>query len=183
MQPEIGAKTMKQYRDVIIEKMIFCSGILAIVFVCLIFGFLLKEGLAFFKEYGMVKFVFGRFWYPASSPAEFGILSLTVGSLFVTIGAACIAIPLGVMAALYISEVAPPSLRDILKSGVELLAAIPSVVIGFVGLVTLVPLVRTFFDVPDRIDRFLRFYYAGFHGDADHSFDLRGCDKGGSMAV
>jgi phosphate ABC transporter, permease protein PstC len=140
--------------DTIIETVIFICGILAIVFVVLIFGFLLKEGFSFFKEFGIIKFVAGKFWYPTSDPAQFGILSLIVGSLFVTVGACIIAVPLGVMAALYISEIAPKGLRDILKSFVELMAAIPSVVIGFVGMVTLVPLVRTLFDIPTGLTAF-----------------------------
>lgn len=145
---------MRKIVDTIIETVIFLCGILAIVFVVLIFGFLLKEGFLFFKEVGIIKFVAGKFWYPTSDPAQFGILPLIVGSVFVTLGACIIAVPLGVMAALYISEIAPKGLRDILKSFVELMAAIPSVVIGFVGMVTLVPLVRTLFDIPTGLTAF-----------------------------
>ncbi|AKL98027.1 phosphate ABC transporter permease subunit PstC [Endomicrobium proavitum] len=140
--------------DAIIEKIIFVCGILAIVFVVLIFGFLLKEGLGFFQDFGIIKFIAGKFWYPSSSPAQFGILPLIMGSLLVTVGACVIAVPIGVMAALYISEIAPKGVKDVLKSIVELMAAIPSVVIGFVGLVTLVPLVRTLFDVPTGLTAF-----------------------------
>ncbi|MDR1196056.1 MAG: phosphate ABC transporter permease subunit PstC [Endomicrobium sp.] len=140
--------------DSIIEKIIFICGILAIIFVILIFGFLLKEGFSFFKECGITKFILGKFWYPTSDPAQFGILPLIIGSLFVTVGACIIAVPLGVMAALYISEIAPQAIKDILKSFVELMAAIPSVVIGFVGMVTLVPLVRTLFGVPTGLTAF-----------------------------
>ncbi|MCL1972481.1 MAG: phosphate ABC transporter permease subunit PstC [Endomicrobia bacterium] len=145
---------MRRIIDFTIEKIIFLCGILSIVFVVLIFGFLLKEGFAFFKDYNIVNFVSGKFWYPTSDPAQFGILSLIVGSLFVTVGATIIAVPLGVMSALYISEIAPKGVRDVLKSFVELMAAIPSVVIGFVGMVTLVPLVRTLFDLPTGLTAF-----------------------------
>jgi phosphate transport system permease protein len=145
---------MRKVIDTIIETVIFICGILAIIFVVLIFGFLLKEGFSFFKEFGIIKFVAGKLWYPTSDPAQFGILSLIVGSIFVTVGACIIAVPLGVMAALYISEIAPKGLRDVLKSFVELMAAIPSVVIGFVGMVTLVPLVRTLFGVPTGLTAF-----------------------------
>ena len=145
---------MRKIIDTLIEAVIFICGILAIVFVSLIFGFLLKEGFSFFKEFGIVKFIGGKLWYPTSEPAQFGIVSLIVGSLIVTIGACIIAVPLGVMAALYISEIAPKGVRDILKSFVELMAAIPSVVIGFVGMVTLVPLVRILFDVPTGLTAF-----------------------------
>ena len=140
--------------DTIIEKIIFLCGIIAIVFVVLIFGFLLKEGFYFFKEYGVFKFIFGKYWYPSSDPAVFGVFSLIIGSLLVTLGAAIIAVPLGVMTALFISELAPKGIRDILKSIVELMAAIPSVVLGFVGMVTLVPLIRTTFNIPTGLTAF-----------------------------
>ncbi|MDR3113330.1 MAG: phosphate ABC transporter permease subunit PstC [Endomicrobium sp.] len=140
--------------DFIIEKIIFLCGILSVIFVILIFGFLLKEGLSFFKDYDILKFAFGKLWYPSSEPAQFGILALIVGSIYVTAGACLIAVPLGVAAALYISEIAPAGVRDVLKSCVELMAAVPSVVIGFVGMVTLVPFVRTLFDIPTGLTAF-----------------------------
>jgi phosphate transport system permease protein len=145
---------MRKTLDSIIETIIFICGMLSIVFVVLIFGFLFKEGFAFFKEFGVISFITGELWYPTSDPPKFGILSLIAGSLFVTAGACAIAVPIGVMSALYISEVAPKGLRDVLKSFVELMAAIPSVVIGFVGMVTLVPLVRTTFDIPTGLTAF-----------------------------
>jgi len=144
----------RKITDSIIEKLIFASGIAAIILVSLIFFFLLREGLGFFAQYSIKDFLSGHYWYPTSKPALFGILSLIMGSLFVTIGAAVIAVPVGVMAAFYISEVAPVSVRDILKSGIELLAAIPSVVIGFIGMVTLVPFVRVMFDIPTGLSAF-----------------------------
>jgi phosphate transport system permease protein len=140
--------------DSIMEKVVFICGILTIVFVVLIFGFLFKEGFSFFKEYGIFNFLTGKLWYPTSNPAMYGVLSLIVGSLLVTLGAIAIAVPLGIMAALYIAEIAPSWIRDVLKSGVELMAAIPSVVIGFVGMVTLVPVIRTLFDIPTGLTAF-----------------------------
>ena len=145
---------MRKAIDSIIEAIIFICGILSIVFVVLIFGFLLKEGFAFFREFGVIGFIAGELWYPTSDPPKFGILSLIVGSLMVTAGACVIAVPIGVMSALYISEIAPKGVRDVLKSLVELMAAVPSVVIGFIGMVTLVPLVRTVFDIPTGLTAF-----------------------------
>lgn len=145
---------MRKIVDFIVEKLIFISGLIAMVFVVLIFFFLLKEGLTFFKEYNFSDFITGKFWYPTSTPSKFGILSLIVGSLFVTFGASLIAIPIGVMAAFYIAEVAPSSIKDFLKSGIELLAAVPSVVIGFIGMMTLVPLVRIVFNLPTGLTSF-----------------------------
>ncbi|MFA7075007.1 MAG: phosphate ABC transporter permease subunit PstC [Endomicrobiaceae bacterium] len=145
---------LRKFRDSVIEKIIFICGILSIVFVVLIFGFLFKEGISFFKEYGIFEFLLGKYWYPTSNPASYGVLSLIVGSVLVTFGATIIAVPLGIMTALYISEIAPKGVRDVLKSLVELMAAIPSVVIGFVGMVTLVPLVKTVFGVPTGLTAF-----------------------------
>ena len=148
--------------DYIIEKIIFLCGIIAIVFVVLIFGFLLKEGFAFFKEYGIFNFIFGKYWYPSSNPASYGVFSLIIGSLLVTLGAAIIAVPFGIMTALFIAELAPKGIRDILKSIVELMAAIPSVVLGFVGMVTLVPLVRSVLDIPTGLTAFSGSIVLGF---------------------
>lgn len=148
------AGEFRKTADNLIEKIIFLCGILSIVFVSLIFIFLFKEGISFFTDFSIFKFIGGKFWYPTSSPPQFGILSLIVGSIFVTAGACIIAVPIGIMTALYISEVAPKWARDILKSLVELMAAVPSVVIGFIGMVTLVPLVKTVFNAPTGLTAF-----------------------------
>jgi phosphate transport system permease protein len=140
--------TLRKFREAVIEKTIFASGILSIVIVALIFIFLLKEGLRVFLGVNPLAFLFGRFWYPISEPPQFGVLSLIIGSVFVTLGAALISVPIGVASALYIAEIAPPRMKEILKAGIELLAAIPSVVIGFIGMVTLGPLIKETFNLP-----------------------------------
>ncbi len=139
---------MRRIKEFIIEKLILVCGLASIFFVLLIFLFLLKEGLAVFKTVSPAKFLFGKSWYPISEPAQLGILPLILGSLMVTLGAAVISVPIGVACAIYIAEVAPPKLKEILKSGIELLAAIPSVVLGFIGMVTLVPWVKAIFKLP-----------------------------------
>ena len=101
-----------------------------------------------FREVGVFDFLFGRFWYPISEPPRLGILPLILGSLWVTFGATVISVPLGIACAIFIGEIAPGWLREILKAGVELLAAIPSIVLGFIGLVTLVPIVKKLFGLP-----------------------------------
>lgn len=145
---------MRKITDAIIEAVIFICGILSIVFVILIFGFLFKEGFAFFKVFGVIKFITGQFWHPTSNIALFGIFPLIIGSILVAAGACIIAVPIGIMAALYISEIAPKGVRDVLKSSVELMTAIPSIVIGLVGMVTLVPFVRTVFNIPTGLTAF-----------------------------
>ncbi|MDD5730412.1 MAG: phosphate ABC transporter permease subunit PstC [Candidatus Omnitrophica bacterium] len=140
--------SLRVIKEFIIEKLIFLSGIASIVFVILIFGFLLKEGISFFKGVPLNDFLGGKYWYPISDPPQFGILPLILGSLLVTAGAVIISVPLSIAAAFYISEVAPVKIKDVLKAGVEMLAAIPSVVLGFIGMVTLVPWIKKIFGLP-----------------------------------
>jgi phosphate transport system permease protein len=139
---------LRAAKEFVIEKLIFLSGIASIVFVALIFVFLLKEGIALFKTISPGAFLSGRFWYPISDPPKLGILPLILGSLLVTAGAIVLAVPLGIASAFYIAEIAPRRLRDVLKSLVEILAAIPSVVLGFIGMITLVPFIKKFFNLP-----------------------------------
>ena len=109
---------------------------------------LFKEGTPIFKEAGFLKFIFGRKWYPTHSPADFGILPLILGSLWVTVGASLVCIPLGVGSALYLHEIAGFKQRQFLKPVIELLASIPSVVYGFFGLVVLTPFLQELFNLP-----------------------------------
>lgn len=134
--------------EYLIEKAIILSGIISIIIAGLIFLFLIKEGFAVFKVTGLDDFLLGKKWYPISEPPQFGILPLILGSLLVTVGATVISVPLGIASAVYIAEVAPPKIKEFLKSGVELLAAIPSVVVGFIGVMILVPLVKKMFNLP-----------------------------------
>ena len=140
-------KTLRKITEFIIEHLILLSGILTIIMVCLIFIFLIKESSQLFKTVGLDDFLLGKNWYPISEPARFGILPLILGSFIVTLGAIIISVPLGIACAIYIGEVAPASIREILKPLVELLAAIPSVVLGFIGIITLVPLVKNTFNL------------------------------------
>ena len=139
---------MRRTYERIIESLVFLSALASVLFVLLIFIFLLKEGLMLFRGTGIFDFLLGKRWYPISDPPRFGILPLLLGSLWVTAGATVIAVPLGIAAAIFIGEIAPGWLREVLKGGVELLAAIPSIVLGFIGLVTLVPLVKKIFGIP-----------------------------------
>ncbi|MCX7927825.1 MAG: phosphate ABC transporter permease subunit PstC [Candidatus Omnitrophica bacterium] len=140
--------TLRKLKEFIIEKLILLCGLASIFFVMLIFIFLLKEGLALFKTVKVSNFLLGKSWYPISEPPELGILPLILGSLLVTFGAAIISVPIGVACAVYIAEIAPGKVKEVLKAGIELLAAIPSVVLGFIGMVTLVPWVKKVFNLP-----------------------------------
>ena len=133
---------LKQIKENIIEFFIRASGFLIIAFVALVFLFLLKDSLIFFSQYSLKDFLLGKEWLPISDPEHFGSLPLVIGSLYVTFFAAVIAVPLGVAAAMFIAEAAPRSLKTVLKSSVEILASIPSVVLGFVGIVWLGPIIK-----------------------------------------
>ncbi|RKY39034.1 MAG: phosphate ABC transporter permease subunit PstC [Candidatus Omnitrophota bacterium] len=132
-------------KEKIIESLIRLSGFLIILFVILIFLFLLKDSLSFFKEYPFFKFLTGKMWLPISDNPRFGLLPLLLGSLYVTFFALLICVPLGVASAMFIAEVAPSWLKGILKSLVEILASIPSVVLGFIGIVALGPWIKKTF--------------------------------------
>jgi phosphate transport system permease protein len=100
------------------------------------------------KKIGVSEFLLGKAWYPTSSPvAEFGVLPLILGTLWVSIGAILLALPIGLVTAIYLAEVSGPKFRNILKPLIELLAGIPSVVYGFFGLVVLVPLIQKSFNL------------------------------------
>jgi phosphate transport system permease protein len=129
----------RRWSEVIIEGVIQLAGISAIVIIALIFLFLLREGLPMFLDIPLRQ-LFGTRWYPIED--SYGLAPLLFGSLLVTAGAVMIALPLGVITAIYLGEIAPPWQREILKPIIEVLAGIPSIVLGFLGWVALAPLVQ-----------------------------------------
>ena len=133
------------WREFVITRLIKASGYSAILFVALIFFFLVREGVPAFAETSLSNLLSIR-WYPIED--HFGILPLLTGSLIVTIGAGIVAVPLGIGTAVYISEIAPRWVREILKPLVELLGGLPSVMLGFLGILLLSPFLRTFLNLP-----------------------------------
>ena len=138
----------KKVSESIIELCIKVSGFLVVAFVFLIFLFLLRDALSFFRIESFGRFLFGRKWLPISEPPQFGSLPLLLGSVLVTLGAIVICVPVGIASAMFIAEVAPKSLKHVLKSIVEILASIPSVVLGFIGIVWLGPFLRNTLHLP-----------------------------------
>lgn len=132
-------KTPKNWSEFLITQLIKIAGVSAIIFVAIIFYFLLSEGMPALREVPLSS-LFSTRWYPIEN--YFGILPLIGGSLIVTIGAALIAIPIGIGTAIYISEIASRSAREFLKPLVEMLGGMPSVVLGFLGILILVPYLR-----------------------------------------
>ena len=137
--------------EILLETLVRVAGYSAVVFVALIFVFLMRETLPTFGEIETGD-LFSRRWYPIED--YFGILPLLSGSLVITLGAALIAIPFGLMTAVYIAEIAPRWLRELLKPLVEVLGGIPSVVLGFLGILVLAPLVRRILHVPTGLTAF-----------------------------
>jgi len=133
------------WKEFLLTWIIKISGYSAIVFVGLIFFFLLKEGLPTLTEVSLSN-LFSDRWYPIEE--YYGILPLISGSLVITIGATAIAVPLGIGTAVYISEIAPKWAREILKPLIELLGGLPSVVLGFLGILIFTPNLRVLLDLP-----------------------------------
>lgn len=121
----------------------------SIIALGLIMYFLMSEALPTFTGFnamgekfsgvGITDFIFGSSWKPVSETPQWGILPLIMGSVWVTLISSIIAIPLGIMTAVYLAEIAPNKVREIVKPMVELLASLPSVVIGFFGLAVVAP--------------------------------------------
>ena len=130
-----------RWKEAVIEGLIWAAGMSTIIIVALIFFFLLREGLPAFLDIPLRQF-FGRRWYPIED--IFGMWPLLVGSFLVTIGAVIIAVPLGLTTAIYLGEIAPTWQRELLKPIIEVLAGIPSIVLGFLGWVALAPLIQQF---------------------------------------
>ena len=128
-----------RWGEVLIEGAIRLAAFSSIAIIALIFLFLLREGLPAFLDIPLRQ-LFGVRWYPIEG--MFGLLPLLVGSLIVTVGAVAIALPLGLTTAVYLGEIAPPWLRELLKPVIEVLAGIPSIVLGFLGWIALAPLVQ-----------------------------------------
>ena len=136
-----------------IIKNLFLSFALASIFVLgLIIIFLFMEGVPIFKVVSVKDFLLGQEWYPTYDPPSFGIWPLIVGSFVVTLFSLLIAVPLGILSAVYIAEIAPPIVKELFKPVIELLAGLPSVVLGFFGMAVLAPWLQETFDLPTGLN-------------------------------
>ncbi len=149
---ESGKNRLKKERA--IRAFFFIVALASITTLGLIVLFLFMEGIPIFSKVSINGFIFGEYWYPTDDPADFGIFPLIVASLAVTGVASLISIPLGVLTALYLAEVATAQVREWVKPIVELLAALPSVVIGFFGMVVVAPFLQETFDLPTGLNLF-----------------------------
>jgi phosphate transport system permease protein len=145
---------IRQKKERAIRTFFYVIALASITILSLIVFFLFSEGLPIFGQVSVKGFLFGTYWYPTADPPEFGILPLIVASVAVTAFAGLIAIPLGVMTAIFLAEIASFNVRELVKPIVELLAALPSVVIGFFGMVILAPFLQETFDLPTGLNLF-----------------------------
>lgn len=124
-------------------------GLFAVGCVLLITIYLVISGIPAIREIGLFDFLFGVKWAPTNAEAEYGILPFILTSIYGTAGAILIGVPVGFLTAVYLSKAAPPNVKRVMEPAIGLLAGIPSVVYGLVGMMTLVPLIRKLFHVPD----------------------------------
>lgn len=133
------AHRMQRLGGLVGQSALFLVTSLSAIAVLFIVLFIARDALPFFRIRGFAEFFTSVRWYPSSSPAEFGVLAILAGSGLVTLGAAVVAVPLGVAAAVCLSDILPFGARQVVKPVIELLAAIPSVAYGFFALVVLAP--------------------------------------------
>lgn len=140
--------TKKTIKEKSVKTILFLSAISAVIVIFSIIFFLFQDGYSIFQTAGLWEFLSGTKWNPTGEPPVYGAFSLIVGTLLVTIGAMVIAIPLSIGSAIFISELASPRIRSIIKPAIELLAGIPSVVYGFFGLIVLTTWLQVSFNQP-----------------------------------
>ena len=144
-EPMTGKKALKAMERVM-NALFFICGMVAVAFVLLISIYLIISGLPAILEIGPINFLFGTRWYAYTG--DFGIFAIILTSFAGTAGAILVGVPIGLMTAIFLSKVAPPKFAAVVHAAVELLAGIPSVVYGLVGMILLVPAIRVAFDLP-----------------------------------
>ena len=140
--------------EVFMNLLFFVCGLIAVVFVLFISIYLIVSGLPAIREIGLVDFLFGTEWASTAAEPKFGILPLILTSIYGTAGAIVLGVPVGFMTAVFLAKVAPPRLASLVRPAVDLLAGIPSVVYGLIGMMVLVPAVRVAFHLPDGASLF-----------------------------
>jgi phosphate transport system permease protein len=145
---------VRRRREWAIRSSFFLVALASIAILALIVIFLFAEGLPIFKHVSVKDFLFGEYWYPTADPPDFGIFPLIVASIAVTLISALLSVPLGVMTAIYLAEIATPRVREWVKPLVELLAALPSVVIGFFGMVVVAPVLQETLELATGLNLF-----------------------------
>lgn len=139
----------KRLFENIVHGIFLILGFITIGFVLLITVYLIISGIPAIREIGAFKFLFGKTWASTAAEPSYGILPFILTSIYGTAGAIAIGVPIGFMTAVYLARLAPKQIKTVMESAVSLLAGIPSVVYGLVGMIVLVPAVRRLFHLPD----------------------------------
>ena len=138
-----------QFIEKVIHGVFLLLGLITVGCVLLITVYLVISGIPAIREIGLIDFLFGKEWASTAEESKFGILPFILTSVYGTAGAIVIGVPIGFMTAVYLSKLASPKVKSTMQSAVSLLAGIPSVVYGLVGMLVLVPGIRKLFNVPD----------------------------------
>lgn len=139
----------KKFMEDIVHGIFLVLGLITVAFVLLITVYLIIAGMPAIGKLGLFDFLFGKSWGPTYAVPEFGILPFILSSVYGTAGALLLGVPVGFFTAVYLAKLAPPKVKELVGAAVSLLAGIPSVVYGLVGMLVLVPAIRRVFNVPD----------------------------------
>ncbi|WP_186565307.1 phosphate ABC transporter permease subunit PstC [Lawsonibacter celer] len=140
--------------ELFMNMLFFLCGFITVVFVLFITVYLIISGLPAIREIGLVEFLFGTKWASTASEPSFGILPFILTSIYGTAGAILLGVPVGFMTAVFLAKIAPSKPAAVVRTAVDLLAGIPSVVYGLIGMMVLVPAVREAFHLPDGASLF-----------------------------
>lgn len=162
-------KKRSQVLETVVHGVFLLLGLITVGCVLLISVYLIVSGIPAIRQIGLVPFLFGKTWASTAAEPSYGILPFILTSVYGTAGAIVLGVPLGFLTAVYLAKVAPPRLKTVLESAVSLLAGIPSVVYGLVGMLVLVPGIRKVVPPGGRREPARRHYRAGDHDPAvDH---------------
>ena len=142
-------KSKKHALETIVHGVFLILGLITVGCVLLITIYLIISGIPAIKEIGLFNFLFGKEWNSTAADPKFGILPFILTSVYGTAGAIVIGVPIGFFTAVFLAKVAPPTIKTIVSNAVGVLAGIPSVVYGLVGMIVLVPFIRKAFNIPD----------------------------------
>ena len=142
-------KHHKQTAEQLVHGVFLLLGLVTVACVLLITVFLVVSGLPAIRKIGLVPFLFGKEWAPTSANPQYGILPFILTSIYGTAGAILLGVPVGFLTAVYLAKAAPRPVKNLMEPAVSLLAGIPSVVYGLVGMLVLVPSIRSIFHVAD----------------------------------
>ena len=147
-------KNRKRLMENAIHGIFLVLGLITVGCVLLITVYLVISGIPAIRKIGVLKFLFGKKWASTAAQPQYGILPFILTSIYGTAGAIVLGVPVGFLAAVYLSKIAPPKVKTVIETAVSLLAGIPSVVYGLVGMMVLVPGIRTLFHIPDGASLF-----------------------------